>query len=206
MRKWPAQVSTVATNVGRKLSLLKMAINMANADYPSFFLWNELEPRCQQRAAGSLELSEYKLKSLPKPGFAAIALSWVQLCYNGLNSLGSVMLQWPQFPTQIDPMNGFYIRFTWNHRLMNMDAEMNIHDHVDKYTISNRYLRFNTIDQFLLSSVHVINSLPPRICCWNIKNVISQYILVTDIINFSHKMPAVKCNDTLQTISQHWFR
>ena len=56
MRKWPAQVSTVVANVGRELSLLKMAINMANADYPSFFLWNELEPRCQQRAAGSLEL------------------------------------------------------------------------------------------------------------------------------------------------------
>ena len=57
MRKWPTQVSTVAANVGRELSLLKMAINMANADYPSFFLWNELEPRCQQRQAGSLELS-----------------------------------------------------------------------------------------------------------------------------------------------------
>ena len=56
MRKWSTQVSTVVVNVGRELSLLKMAINMANADYPSFFLWNELEPRCQQRAAGSLEL------------------------------------------------------------------------------------------------------------------------------------------------------
>ena len=56
MRKWPTQVSTVVANVGRELSFLKMAINMANADYPSFFLWNELEPRCQQRAAGSLEL------------------------------------------------------------------------------------------------------------------------------------------------------
>ena len=56
MRKWPAQVSTVVANVGRELSLLEMAINMANADYLSFFLWNELEPRCQQRAAGSLEL------------------------------------------------------------------------------------------------------------------------------------------------------
>ena len=40
----------------RELSLLKIAINMANADYLSFFLWNELEPRCHQRAAGSLEL------------------------------------------------------------------------------------------------------------------------------------------------------
>ena len=57
MRKWSTQVSTVVVNVGRELSLLKMAINMANADYPSFFLWNELEPRCQQRAAGSLELT-----------------------------------------------------------------------------------------------------------------------------------------------------
>ena len=56
MRKWPAQVSTVVANIGRELSLLKMAINMANADYLSFFLWNELEPRCQQWAAGSLEL------------------------------------------------------------------------------------------------------------------------------------------------------
>ena len=43
MRKWHTQVSTVVANVGRELSLLKMAINMANADYPSFFLWNELE-------------------------------------------------------------------------------------------------------------------------------------------------------------------
>ena len=56
MRKWPAQVGTVVAKVGRELSLLKMAINMANADYLSFFLWNELEPRCQQQAAGSLEL------------------------------------------------------------------------------------------------------------------------------------------------------
>ena len=56
MRKWPTQVSTVVANVGRELSLLKMAINMATADYLSFFLWNELEPRCQQRTAGSLEL------------------------------------------------------------------------------------------------------------------------------------------------------
>ena len=46
----------VVANVGRELSLLEMAINVANADYLSFFLWNELEPRCQQRAAGSLEL------------------------------------------------------------------------------------------------------------------------------------------------------
>ena len=37
MRKWSTQVSTVVVNVGRELSLLKMAINMANADYPSFF-------------------------------------------------------------------------------------------------------------------------------------------------------------------------
>ena len=32
MRKWPAQVDTVVVNVGRELSLLKMAINKANAD------------------------------------------------------------------------------------------------------------------------------------------------------------------------------
>ena len=63
MRKWPAQVCTVVADVGRELSLLKMAINMANADYLLFFLWNELEPRCQQRAAGSLEL-ELELKPL----------------------------------------------------------------------------------------------------------------------------------------------
>ena len=56
MRKWPLQVGTVVANVGRELLLLKMVIKMANADYLSFFLWNELEPRCQQRAAGSLEL------------------------------------------------------------------------------------------------------------------------------------------------------
>ena len=54
MCKWPAQVGTVVANVGRELSLLKMAINKANADYLLFFLWNELEPRFQQRAAGSL--------------------------------------------------------------------------------------------------------------------------------------------------------
>ena len=41
---------------GRWQALLKMAITMANADNLTFFLWNELEPRCQQRAAGSLEL------------------------------------------------------------------------------------------------------------------------------------------------------
>ena len=46
----------VAAKVGKELSLLKMAINMANADYLSFFLWNELEPRCQQLAVVSLEL------------------------------------------------------------------------------------------------------------------------------------------------------
>ena len=59
MQKWPTQVGTdgtVVANIGMELSLLKMAINMANADYLSFFLWNELEPRCQQRAAVSLEL------------------------------------------------------------------------------------------------------------------------------------------------------
>ena len=36
MRKWPAQVGTVVANVGRELSLLKMANNMANADYLFF--------------------------------------------------------------------------------------------------------------------------------------------------------------------------
>ena len=61
MRKWPTQVGTVVANIGKELSLLKMTINMANADYPSFFLWNELEPRCQQRAAGSLELHAQRL-------------------------------------------------------------------------------------------------------------------------------------------------
>ena len=55
MPKWPAQVGTMVANVGRELSLLKMAINMANADYLLFFLWNELESHCQL-AAGSLEL------------------------------------------------------------------------------------------------------------------------------------------------------
>ena len=43
MRKWPTQVGTVVANIGMELSLLKMAINMANADYLSFFLWNELK-------------------------------------------------------------------------------------------------------------------------------------------------------------------
>ena len=61
MRKWPTQVGTVVANVGRELLLLKMAIDMANVDYLSFFLWNELEPRCQQRAAGSLELPTRQL-------------------------------------------------------------------------------------------------------------------------------------------------
>ena len=36
MRKWPAQVGTVVANVGRELSLLKMAIK-ANADYTVLF-------------------------------------------------------------------------------------------------------------------------------------------------------------------------
>ena len=35
-----------------------MAIDMANADYLSFFLWNELELRCLQWAEGSLELGD----------------------------------------------------------------------------------------------------------------------------------------------------
>ena len=61
MRKWPAQVGTVVADVGRELSLLKMAINMENADNLTFFLWNELEPRCQQRAAGSLELMQTQI-------------------------------------------------------------------------------------------------------------------------------------------------
>ena len=77
MRKWPTQVSAVVANVGRELSLLKMAINKANTDYPSFFLWNELEPRCQQRAAGSLEL----MLSLPCLRFPRITLrSWWLWC------------------------------------------------------------------------------------------------------------------------------
>ena len=46
MRKYPAQVRTMVANVGRELSLLKMAINMGNADYLSFYPRNELEPRC----------------------------------------------------------------------------------------------------------------------------------------------------------------
>ena len=37
MRKWPTPVGTVVANVDRELSLLKMAINMAIADYLSFF-------------------------------------------------------------------------------------------------------------------------------------------------------------------------
>ena len=37
MRKCPAQVGTVVANVGREVSLLKMAINMANANYLSVF-------------------------------------------------------------------------------------------------------------------------------------------------------------------------
>ena len=57
MRKWPAQIGTVVANVDKELSLLKIAINMENEDHLLFCLWNELEPRCQQRAAGSLELT-----------------------------------------------------------------------------------------------------------------------------------------------------
>ena len=54
MRKWTAQVGTMVENVGRELSLLNMAINMANADYLYFFfLWNELA----KAGSGSLELN-----------------------------------------------------------------------------------------------------------------------------------------------------
>ena len=56
MRKWPEQVSTVVANVGRELSLLRVAVNMPDADYYTSYLWNEPEPRCQQQAAGSLEV------------------------------------------------------------------------------------------------------------------------------------------------------
>ena len=48
MQKWTAQVGMVVTNVGKELSLLRMAVNTPNADY--YF------PCCQQWAAGSLEL------------------------------------------------------------------------------------------------------------------------------------------------------
>ena len=71
MRKWPTQVGTVVANFGRELSLLKMAIYMAYADYLTFFLWNELEPRCQQRAAGSLEL-------MPNHQISWCELTWTQ--------------------------------------------------------------------------------------------------------------------------------
>ena len=37
MRKCPAQIVTVAANVGRELPLSRMAIDMANADYLVFF-------------------------------------------------------------------------------------------------------------------------------------------------------------------------
>ena len=73
MRKWPTQVSTVVANVGRELPLLKMAIDMANADYPTFFQWNELEPRCQQRAAGFLELIQL-MTGEPRPRYSALHL------------------------------------------------------------------------------------------------------------------------------------
>ena len=44
MQKWPVQAGTVVPKVGRELSLLRMALNMQNADYYMFFiLWNELE-------------------------------------------------------------------------------------------------------------------------------------------------------------------
>ena len=39
MRKWPAQVGAVVANADRELSLLKMAVNMPNADYLSFFFY-----------------------------------------------------------------------------------------------------------------------------------------------------------------------
>ena len=55
MRKWPAQVGAVVANVGKELSLLKMAINVANQTTCRFFSM-ELEPRCQRRIVGSLEL------------------------------------------------------------------------------------------------------------------------------------------------------
>ena len=54
MRKWPAQVSAVVANIGRELSLLKMAINMANADYLSFFSMDWTGAPLP--TAGSLEL------------------------------------------------------------------------------------------------------------------------------------------------------
>ena len=80
MRKWPTHVSTMEANVGRELSLLKMAINMANADYPSFFLWNELEPRCQHRAAGSLELpAPINGQSISLRQLLSSCVQWVDL-------------------------------------------------------------------------------------------------------------------------------
>ena len=86
MRKWPIQVSTVVANVGRELSLLKMAINMTNADYLLFFLWNELEPRCQQRAAGPW--SYYKLYPVENIFICERILSITHLgVFGGLHSV-----------------------------------------------------------------------------------------------------------------------
>ena len=50
MHKWPAQVGTVVANVGRELSLLKMVIDMANADYLLF-----LYPRPTKLEGGILD-------------------------------------------------------------------------------------------------------------------------------------------------------
>ena len=98
MRKWPTQVSTVVVNVGRELSSLKMGINMANADYPSFFLWNELEPRCQQRAAGSLELCHDLLRcchdrATPEPR-RSIEKKWRWEFYPAAQNFTNRMLFW----------------------------------------------------------------------------------------------------------------
>ena len=41
MRQWPVRVGTVVANVGRELSLLKMAIEMANANSGQWGPWNE---------------------------------------------------------------------------------------------------------------------------------------------------------------------
>ena len=67
MRKWPTQVDTVVANLGRELSFFKMAIDMANADYLSFF--------SMERTGAPLPTAGSRVPGVTQPG-AANPIGW----------------------------------------------------------------------------------------------------------------------------------
>ena len=52
MRKWPVQVGTLVANVGRELSLLRMAVDMPNVDYYTFCYGTNWSPAANSGQRG----------------------------------------------------------------------------------------------------------------------------------------------------------